>query len=155
MTGSSGLIEEVLRTHGRIVAARQGVLGDERITGAQSIVLNAIAAAETPPTVPRIARSLGYTRQAIQRLVDKLNALGFVDTRTNPDHARARLLVLSDEGKRLYENARARREAWATSLVRDIPSEKLAEAVDTIRKLRLTIEEDLRSRTREPENHEP
>ncbi|WP_145959041.1 MarR family transcriptional regulator [Sphingobium sp. SCG-1] len=100
---------------------------------------------ERLPRCRNIARSLGYSRQAIQRIVDRLTELDYVDSREIPDHARACLLVLTDHGRELYEGAKERREKWSASLMRNISRDQLAVAADTIRQIRLTIEEEIRA----------
>lgn len=49
-------------------------------------------------TVPRAARRLGVTRQAVQRTVDALRAEGLVEIEHNPDHQRSPLIALTSEG---------------------------------------------------------
>lgn len=51
-------------------------------------------------TVPRAARRLGVTRQAVQQIVDALAAEELVVLIANPDHQRSRLVRLSDHGRR-------------------------------------------------------
>lgn len=50
-------------------------------------------------TVPRAARRLGVTRQAVQRTVDALRTDGLVQIEHNPDHQRSPLIALTDEGR--------------------------------------------------------
>jgi DNA-binding MarR family transcriptional regulator len=50
-------------------------------------------------TVPRIARRLGVTRQAVQRTVDALAADHLVVSTANPDHKRSVLVRLTDTGR--------------------------------------------------------
>ncbi|HEX3802521.1 MAG TPA: helix-turn-helix domain-containing protein [Solirubrobacteraceae bacterium] len=42
-------------------------------------------------TVPKIARRLGVTRQAVQRTADHLSAEGMIEFEANPDHERSPL----------------------------------------------------------------
>lgn len=97
-----GLADEVIRLRGRLltlhVPPHDGVL-----SGPQMLVLNAIVKAPMPPTVPRIARSLGHSRQAVQRVVDALVAVDYVRLADNPDHKRARLLVPTEKGRGIRE----------------------------------------------------
>lgn len=58
-----------------------------------------IAEAAAPPTVPQIGRSIGHVRQVVQRAVNELIAIGWVEAVENPNHKRAPLLQLSPGGE--------------------------------------------------------
>jgi DNA-binding MarR family transcriptional regulator len=49
-------------------------------------------------TVPKVARRLGISRQAVQRIVDELRGDGLVGLKTNPDHERSSLVQLTEQG---------------------------------------------------------
>jgi DNA-binding MarR family transcriptional regulator len=51
-------------------------------------------------TVTELAELLGFTRQAASQIVDELVHKGYVERRPHPDDARARLVVLTDRGRR-------------------------------------------------------
>lgn len=51
-------------------------------------------------TVTEIAEHLGFTRQAASQIVDDLERKGYVERRPHPDDARARLVVLTEQGWR-------------------------------------------------------
>jgi DNA-binding MarR family transcriptional regulator len=52
-----------------------------------------------PRTVPQIARRLGVSRQAVQRIADALVADGSAAFERNPDHATSPLLSLTPPGR--------------------------------------------------------
>ncbi|MGH6990613.1 MAG: MarR family winged helix-turn-helix transcriptional regulator, partial [Stellaceae bacterium] len=56
------------------------------------------AASGEPLTVPQIARRLGVTRQAVQRIADLLVADGLARYVANPDHKASLHLILTDAG---------------------------------------------------------
>jgi DNA-binding MarR family transcriptional regulator len=56
------------------------------------------AASAEPKTVPQIARRLGVTRQAVQRLANELVSDQLARFETNPDHQASPHLVLSESG---------------------------------------------------------
>ncbi len=58
-------------------------------------------------TVTEIAAHLGVTRQAASQLVDELETKGYVERRPHPDDARARLVLLTDRGRRCTRAAEA------------------------------------------------
>lgn len=57
-----------------------------------------------PRTVPQLAGALWITRQGVQRIVDEAKDLGYVETRTNPEHKRSHLIALTDRGSAAYRS---------------------------------------------------
>jgi DNA-binding MarR family transcriptional regulator len=94
----------LLRARGESVAATVGQ------TQARWQVLSA-ASSEPPLSVPQIARRLGVTRQAIQRVADLLADDGLATYAHNPDHKSSPHLALTKAGQetlaRLTKAARA------------------------------------------------
>ena len=69
-------------------------------TAARWLAMSAMS--EHPMTVAAIARRLGLPRQAVHRVVDDLVAQGHVEKFANPDHSRAELVTLTDEGRLVH-----------------------------------------------------
>lgn len=135
------LVDEVLRTSGRLVAATFTPAGGG-LSGAQTLVLTAAVRAVQPPTVPQIARSLGHSRQAVQRLADTLCAKGLLETVDNPARKNARLLVPTSAGCGAYAEAEVHSREWAARVTAGISPDRLAAAVATLRELRHQLEAD-------------
>jgi DNA-binding MarR family transcriptional regulator len=135
------LVDEVLRTSGRLVAATSTTAGGG-LSGAQLLVLSAVVRAERPPTVPEIARSLGHSRQAVQRLADALCARGLTQPVDNPDHKRARRLVPTRLGKAAHAEADRRSRTWAARVTQGLTTAQIASAAATLRQLRHRLEND-------------
>ncbi|HUZ11729.1 MAG TPA: MarR family winged helix-turn-helix transcriptional regulator [Caulobacteraceae bacterium] len=78
------------------------------------------AASADPLTAPQIARRLGVSRQAVQRIADALVADGSARFERNPDHATSPFLVLTDAGAgalaTITRSARANHRQIATRL---------------------------------------
>jgi DNA-binding MarR family transcriptional regulator len=79
-------------------------------------------------TVPRIARRLGITRQAVQRVVDALGDDGLLRLHANPDHERSPLLRLTGEGIRALEMITGYARDWHEELALDMSADDLAAA---------------------------
>jgi len=60
---------------------------------------------ERPQPVAWLARDLGASRQNVQRIVNDLYRDGLVVFRPNPHHRRAQLVVLTDTGRQVYDDA--------------------------------------------------
>jgi len=136
------LMDEVLRTHGRLLAATAGFGAEDGLTGAQMLVLTAVVNAQRAPTVPQIGRSLGHTRQSVQRIADALLARGFVATKDNPDHKRAPLLMPTEAGRAAHRRADDRSQSWIARVTEGIDPDELAHAAETLRLLRTRLEAD-------------
>jgi DNA-binding MarR family transcriptional regulator len=136
------LVDEILRTRGRLISANGGSTEQLPLSGTQSLVLVVVARSEQPPTVPQIARSLGHSRQAVQRVVDTLAAGGYLEFVANPDHKRARRLVATASGRAAQQAADVRSKSWARRITSSISPTDLATTIATLRAVRLRLESD-------------
>ena len=68
----NGLILDVFRLNGDLLAAGDILVGDLGLSSARWQVLGAIALSPVPLPVAHIARNMGLTRQAVQRVVDDM-----------------------------------------------------------------------------------
>jgi DNA-binding MarR family transcriptional regulator len=136
------LIDEVVRLRGRVMAATSGFGESSGLSSAQMTVVTAVVNARRPPTVPQIARSLGLSRQAIQRVADTLVEAGLLSLADNPDHQRAKLLVATDRARRAQRDADRLSRSWAERVIRGMPTSDIDHATETLRELRTRIEAD-------------
>ena len=85
--------------HGFIAEARGAVIGHLRPSGAPQ---------------SSVAADLGISKQAVQQLIDELEAEGIVERVANPDDARAKLVMLTAKGAAaLRDSNRIKREIEA------------------------------------------
>lgn len=129
----TGLVIEVFRLNGDLLAAGDALVGDLGLTSARWQVLGAIAFSPIPLPVAHIARNMGLTRQAVQRSVDEMRADGFVRLELNPHHRRAMLVLMTERGEDAYRAATERQERWADALAVDLSSEAIEAARDLLR----------------------
>lgn len=118
-SGGEALTELLLalfRLHGRVLASGERLVADLGLTSARWQVLGAIALAGTPLPVAHIARNMGLTRQAVQRVVNELEREGLVFFAPNPHHRRAKLVGLTAAGQAAYQAADERQRPWADEL---------------------------------------
>jgi DNA-binding MarR family transcriptional regulator len=139
----AGLADEVLRLHGRLLAANSDLGASEGLTGAQVLVLTAVVNDGRPPTVPQIGRSLGHTRQSVQRIADALTARGLLAGKENPDHKRAPLLMPTEAGRAAHRRIHVRGQAWIARVTEGIEPDGIASAAGILRALRARMEADL------------
>jgi DNA-binding MarR family transcriptional regulator len=134
------LILEAFQLNGRLLAAGDALVRDLGLTSARWQVLGAVAMSPVPLPVAHIARNMGLTRQAVQRLVNELEAVGIVRFASNPHHQRAKLVLLTEHGAALYAEARARQTPWATGLAEGMSKEAITAATNLLREMRRRLE---------------
>jgi DNA-binding MarR family transcriptional regulator len=93
------LVIRIFATNGALVDTGNELVRPIGLTTAWWQVLGALGYSPVPLPVAHIARNMGLTRQSVQRVVELLEARGFVRLAPNPHHARARLVVLTDAGR--------------------------------------------------------
>jgi len=110
------LVLELFRLNNRMLAAGDRLVADLGLTSARWQVLGTIVASERPQPVAWLARDMGANRQNIQRIVNDLAADGLVEFRSNPHHRRAQLVVLTDDGKKCFDDAMRLQAPWVNNL---------------------------------------
>lgn len=145
----TGLVIEVFRLNGDLLSAGDALVGDLGLTSARWQVLGAVALSRVPLPVAHLARNMGLTRQAVQRVADEMRAEGLVRHEPNPHHRRAMLVVMTERGEAAYRAASERQERWAEALASGLSPEGVEAAGTLLRELQRRLD-----RTRAP-NVEP
>jgi DNA-binding MarR family transcriptional regulator len=125
----SELVVHLIRLNG-ILAAEGEALA--RPAGQSTARWQVLAMVEDGPhTVARIAKTLGLARQSVQRVADALEAAGLIRYVDNPNHRRARLVMLTDAGRAALASIQAEQRPWADRLGTAIgePSLRRANAI--------------------------
>lgn len=135
------LVLETFRFNGRLLAAGDRLVADIGLTSARWQVLGAIALSNAPLSVSHIARNMGLTRQAVQRLANEMERGGLVRFEPNPHHQRAKLVLLTLEGQAVYDAARRRQRPWARGLAEGLKPEEIEAATALLRRIRQRLEE--------------
>jgi DNA-binding MarR family transcriptional regulator len=138
----TALILEIFRLNGRLLAAGDRLVADLGLTSARWQVLGAIALAPAPEPVAHLARSMGLNRQGVQRIINELAGEGIVAFRDNPNHRRARLVVLTQKGSAAYAAASRLQQPWAQALAESIDMEDMRQATLLLGRLRRRLEVD-------------
>ena len=122
------LILQIFRVNGRLLAAGDRLTSNIGLTSARWQVLGAIAVAHAAQPVANIARNMGLTRQAVQRIVNELAAEEFVTFAPNPHHRRAKLVVMTKKGQGAYQAAARRQAPWVNRLADELKEKDIAAA---------------------------
>jgi len=143
------LIYEVLRLHGRLIAAGDALMADLGLSAlmadlglssARWQVLGTVAAAPRPLTVPDLARILGQSRQSLQRLVNEMADDGLLRLADNPAHRRSPHVEPTDEGRRLHGEVETRRIPWTEGIAAKLGDADAAAAARALAALRAVLE---------------
>lgn len=135
----TALILETFRLNGRLLAAGDRLTGDLGISSARWQVIGAIE--EAPLPVAQIARNMGLTRQAVQRVANVLAEDGLVEFAENPDHRRAKLVCLTDSGRSVLDEIGRRQIAWSNGLAAGLTRESIEDALKVLREVRDRLEQ--------------
>ena len=129
------LVLSVFRLNGLLIAQGDDMTEGLGLTHARWKVIGAIALSNNGLTVPGIARVLGQSRQAVQRITDVMVEDGLLEYHENPKHKRSVLVLLSNQGKEIYNTLREVQDPWAIDATQDIPVEELETALRLLRRL--------------------
>lgn len=129
------LVLSLFRLNGLLVAEGDQMAEALGLTSARWKVIGVVALANSGVTVPGIARVLGQSRQAVQRITDVMEKDGFLSYQDNPDHKRSVLICLTDEGQDVYTSLRAIQDPWAIDSTEDVPLEELEISLQLVRRL--------------------
>ena len=129
------LVLTLFRLNGLLIAEGDAMTKELGLTHARWKVIGAIALSSAGLTVPGIARVLGQSRQAVQRITDVMVADGILVYTDNPKHKRSALVTLSEKGQDTYSLLREVQDPWAIENTEDIPIEELEITLRLVRRL--------------------
>ena len=130
------LVLSIFRLNGLLIAEGDALTEKLGLTHARWKVIGAIALSNAGLTVPGVARVLGQSRQAVQRITDVMVVDGLLAYQRNPRHKRSVLITLTEEGNHVYNMLREQQDPWVMENTQEIPIEELDQ---TLRLIRLLI----------------
>ncbi|MGE7204219.1 MarR family winged helix-turn-helix transcriptional regulator [Sphingomonas sp. NPDC019816] len=133
----------VFAANGRLVSAGNELVAHLGLTSAWWQVLAALRYAPAPLTVASIARTMGLTRQAVQRIVDLLAERALVDFHDNPHHRRAKLVGLTPAGADAVAGAERAVAPIDLAIAERIGAPRLHDAIATLQEMIALITERL------------
>lgn len=128
----------VFRLNGQFLALAEELARPAGLTAARWQVLGAVL--REPLTVAGIARSMGITRQSVQRLADILADDGLVEYVDNPSHRRAKLVRVTEAGLAAVRRIDPAHAVAARRLVGETGHDELARAVDALTTLSAALD---------------
>jgi DNA-binding MarR family transcriptional regulator len=98
-------------------------------------------------TVPDMARARGVSRQHVQQQVDALLESELVERSANPAHKRSPIIGLSDSGRSLIQNMRAREQNAISRLPVGVSDHAIEEATQVLAAWRAGLQRDAARRS--------
>ncbi|WP_424212969.1 MarR family winged helix-turn-helix transcriptional regulator [Streptomyces sp. BI20] len=130
------------RLNARLLAVSEEIARPAGLTAAWWQVLGAVL--REPLSVAAIARTMGITRQSVQRIADLLTERGLTEYVPNPAHRRAKLLRPTDAGRAAVTRITPAHAELATSLSTVLGgSEEFERAVEAVERLAAALERHL------------
>lgn len=146
----TGLVNEIFFLHGWLTQVFSTLKDSVDLTGTEALTLYAVANSGKPVTVPQIGRTLGHARQVIQRAANALVQRGFLETRDNPAHKRAALLVATKAGREISLGFDTAARGMSESLAEGLDLDTVAAAHEGLRQLRRIVERRAREHSPKP-----
>jgi len=129
------IILDTFKLNGVLVLEGDKLVKSLELTSARWKILGALAYGSNPMTVPDIARVMGQSRQAVQRISNEMVKDGLLTTLANPEHKRAKLVKLTDKGAQAYSQAMEKQIPWVNGLASDIKQTELEIAASVLKNL--------------------
>jgi len=137
----TGLMLDLFRLNSLLLTSGDRLVARLGLTSARWQILGAIVGAERPQPVAWLARDLGANRQNVQRIINDLEKEGLVIFETNPHHRRAQLVVLTERGKRAFDEAMELQTPWINNLSDGLQVKDIATVDRVVKALRAKLEE--------------
>lgn len=130
------LILEIFRLNGALLTAGDEITRPHALTSARWQVMGAIDLEERSLTVAQIARRMGLARQGVQRIIYDLERLGMVSLEDNVDHKRAKLVSLTEIGKKTMTQINKTQSAWVNQLSEGLSERQIRQAFKLMQTVR-------------------
>lgn len=133
----TALVLDVVGLSYLFAAQGEALARPEGQTLARWVTLNAAAAG--PATVAEISRQFGYARQSVQRVADLLVRDGLAVYGENPRHRRAKLVRVTERGRRVLDAINSAQTAWSDALGAQIGESDLRRASEVLERVRAVL----------------
>ena len=113
----SRLVDAVFRLNNHLLAERDALVKNLGLTSARWQVLEALDRDPAHPTVSHIARKLGLSRQAVQRIVNDLVKIDMVALTPDKNDKRSYIVTVSETGKVAIGHANKVYQNWCANFL--------------------------------------
>lgn len=124
---------DVFRLNGQFLRIADQLAAPAGLTAAWWQVLGSVL--DEPESVSGIARTMGITRQSVQRVADRLVADGLASYEPNPAHRRAKLVTPTDQGRAAVRRIGPGHALFAARLAAELGEDEFAATARTLARL--------------------
>jgi len=125
------LVLETFRFNGLLMEASDQRIKHLGITSTLWKVLSALS--DAPMSMAKVARNMGLTRQSVRRSVNRLKDKGLAYCSENPDHQRAKLISITNNGAILLDEINEIQIEWSNDVASRLKVDKLNLTTETMK----------------------
>ncbi|MAF84671.1 MAG: MarR family transcriptional regulator [Gammaproteobacteria bacterium] len=129
------LLEECSAIHRNLTTTVRDLTRDSGVTAAQWGILGVFAGPKGPFTVAEAARRINQSRQSVHGVADLLSEKGLIEYRSDPNHRRAKLVLITAQGRTLLRKLRTRQTRWTRQVAKDLKIKDINTALRSIRQI--------------------
>lgn len=131
---------EIFKLSGHLATEGDQLTQEFSLSSARWKVLGAVQMTPSLLTVAQIARVMGLTRQAVQRLADAMEKDGLLVYQENPNHKRARYVVLSGRGAKIYAAISEKQIPWANQNAKPLDLADLKATLSVLKNINMRFD---------------
>ncbi|MBL1353634.1 MAG: MarR family transcriptional regulator [Zetaproteobacteria bacterium] len=131
------IVLETFKVSGLLTTEGDRLTEAHGLSSARWKILGSLARSNSPLTVSQIARIMGQARQSVQRLVDVMYKDEILNFINNPNHKRAKLIVLTTKGQGIYTDLNEIWNPWANQYSKELNEQELKITLATLKKITL------------------
>ena len=129
----------IFKLNGQMLSAGEAIARPVGVTVAWWQVLGAVL--REPLTVAGIGRQMGITRQAVQRIADRLVDEGMLESKPNPAHKRSPLFAPTATGRAAIERIAPEQTAFSTRIIEAFGRDELEHLISELHRMSTVVDE--------------
>ena len=122
------LIRTILRMNPVVQRSGSQLMEGTGLSNARWQMLSELHSFAERVTVSQLARHMGLTRQAVQRLADEMADEGIVEFVPNPNDQRAMHVAMTEIGETTYRDSLEREWQWTNTIAEGLDPTEIAKA---------------------------
>ena len=134
------LLLTTFRLNGSFLEAADALSTPSGLTAARWQVLGTLMWRDM--TVSDVARNMGLSRQAVQRIANILASEKLIVFIDNPADKRAKIAAATEAGRAAISSLRERQHAWANAVAEGIGAEEIEQAIGVMRQVIEKLEQE-------------
>lgn len=126
---------EIFKIEGMLNSEGDKLTKEFGLTSSRWKIIGAVKLSKEPLTVPQIGRTMGQSRQAVQRLVDIMTKDGLLQQVNNPNHKTAKYIELTPKAIKIYSKLDNKQILWANECSSELKKSELETTLNVLKKL--------------------